>query len=486
MSGPRILAIDQGTTNTKALLIDGSGHVIARASVPLNTEYPQPGWAEQSATDIWTSVQAAIAEVVSRSGGAAVDSLAIANQRETLVLWDSKTGLPIAPAMIWQCRRTASDCAALVAAGHDAQVIAATGLGINPLFPASKLGWAMRNLPEAAALLAKRRLRAGTVDSWLLWNLTGGHVFATDHSNASRTQLFDTARLAFCPELGGIFGAPVECLPEALPSDSHFGDTAEGTTALGSGIPIRAMMGDSHAALYGHGIRNPGGVKATYGTGSSLMTLTPARTASSHGISGTIAWTDRRGTAYALEGNITVSAQAAAFAARLLGLADAAALSALAQTVPDAGGVTFVPALAGLGAPHWHDGARGTIGGMTHGSGPAHLARATLDAIAHQIADVFEAMQADIGQPLESLSADGGASGNAFLMQIQADLIDRPVRSARVEEIGAFGVAGMALAAMGYADLPRAESEIFTPRMAPVDREVERQRWAGAIRQAMA
>lgn len=485
MTGPRILALDQGTSNTKALLINGSGHVIARASVPLRTDYPQPGWAEQSATEIWTSVQAAIAEVMSHGGTAPVDAIAIANQRETLVLWDSQTGQPIAPAMIWQCRRTAADCAALIAAGHDAQVIAATGLGINPLFPASKLGWARRNLPEVAALLAKGRLRAGTVDSWLLWNLTAGRTFATDHSNASRTQLFDTARLAFSPDLADLFGASVDCLPQALPSDSHFGDTAEGTTALGSGIPIRAMMGDSHAALYGHGIRKPGGVKATYGTGSSLMTLTPVRKTPANGISGTIAWTDRAGTAFALEGNITVSAQAAAFAARLLGLPDAAALSALAQTVPDAGGVTFVPALAGLGAPHWHDGARGTIGGMTHGTGPAHLARATIDAIAHQIADVFEAMQAEIGQPLGALCADGGASGNRFLMQVQADLIDRPVLSARVEEIGAIGVAGMALAAMGCPDLPAFESERFVPCLAMADRQAARRRWAGAIRQAM-
>ena len=485
MTGPRILALDQGTTNTKALLINEQGQIIARASIPLRTIYPQPGWAEQSATDIWASVRAAIAEVLSRGGDGPVDGIAIANQRETLVLWDSQTGQPIAPAMIWQCRRTAADCAALVAAGHDAQVIEATGLGINPLFPASKLGWAMRNLPEAAALHGKGRLRAGTVDSWLLWNLTGGRVFATDHSNASRTQLFDTARLAFSPDLGGLFGAPVDCLPQPLPSDSNFGETAKGATALGSGIPIRAIMGDSHAALYGHGIRVPGSVKATYGTGSSLMTLTPGRAVSTHGISGTIAWTDRNGTAYALEGNITVSAQAAAFAAQLLGLADAAALTTLAQTVPDAGGVTFVPALAGLGAPHWHDGARGTIGGMTHATSPAHLARATLEAIAQQIADVFEAMQADIGQPLGALSADGGASGNGFLMQLQADLIDRPVLSARVEEIGALGVASMALAAMGCGPLPVAETERFVPQMPNADRVAMRERWARAIRQAM-
>ncbi|MBN8629414.1 MAG: FGGY-family carbohydrate kinase [Rhodobacterales bacterium] len=483
MSGRRVLAIDQGTTNTKALLIDGSGRVLARASAPLTTSYPHPGWAEQSASDIWASVQKVIADVVRQVDGE-IDAIAIANQRETLVLWDAATGLPVCPAPIWQCRRTADDCAGLIAAGHDPKVIAATGLGINPLFPASKLAWLLRNIPNAADLHARGQLRAGTVDSWLLWNLTGGETFATDHSNASRTQLFDTRTLTFSARIGEIFGAPTDCLPTPLPSDSLFGSTAKGATSLPAGIPIRAMIGDSHAALYGHGIRAPGAVKATYGTGSSLMTLTPGRMESRHGLSGTIAWTDRHGTAYALEGNITVSAQAAAFMAGLLGLTDAAALSALAQTVPDAGGVTFVPALAGLGAPHWNDAARGTIAGMTHATRPAHLARATFEAIAQQIADVFEAMQADAGMPLARLSADGGASGNRFLMQLQADLIDRPVQAARVEEIGALGAAVMAMASMGHAPEPTEEVVQFHPRMDAKARAKSRQYWAAAIRQA--
>lgn len=479
----RVLAIDQGTTNTKALLIDQTGSILARASAPLTTSYPHPGWAEQSASDIWASVRKVIADIVAETG-TQVDAIAIANQRETLVLWDSATSQPICPAPIWQCRRTAEDCARLIAEGHDAQVVAATGLGINPLFPASKLAWVLRNLPEAATLHSQGRLRAGTVDSWLLWNLTGGAAFATDHSNASRTQLFDTRSLTFSPDLGAIFGAPVDCLPTPLPSDSHFGTTAQGSTALPAGIPIRAMMGDSHAALYGHGIRKPGAVKATYGTGSSLMTLTPTRTASAHGLSGTVAWTDHSGTAHALEGNITVSAQAAAFMAGLLGVSGAAALGDLAQTVPDSGGVTFVPALAGLGAPHWNDSARGTIAGMTHATTPAHLARATFEAIAHQIADVLEAMEADIGQPLLALSADGGASGNAFLMQLQADLIDRPVLASGVEEIGAIGVAGMALAALGTPLAAEAPTSRFDPRLDPDQRGKSRARWAAAVDQA--
>jgi glycerol kinase len=475
----RVLAIDQGTTNTKALVIDDRGQVLARASAPLATSYPHPGWAEQSASNIWASVRSVIADVVAQAG--VPDAIAIANQRETLVLWDSETNEPACPAPIWQCRRTADETAALIAAGHDLQVVAATGLGINPLFPASKLAWALGHVPKVAELHSQGRLRAGTVDAWLLWNLTGGAAFATDHSNASRTQLFDTRILRFSPDLGRVFGAPVDCLPEPRPSDSLFGLTAPGATALPAGIPIRAMLGDSHAALYGHGIRQPGAVKATYGTGSSLMTLTPVRTLSRHGLSGTIAWTDRHGTAFALEGNITVSAQAAAFMAGLLGVRDTAALSDLAQTVPDTGGVTFVPALAGLGAPHWNDAARGTVAGMTHATTPAHLARATFEAIAQQIADVFEAMQSDIGHPLAALKADGGASGNGFLMQLQADLIGRPVKASRVEEVGALGVAAMALAAMGCDPFPLAEAAHFKPGLSSADREGLRAAWSRAV-----
>lgn len=476
----RVLAIDQGTTNTKALLVDTAGQVIARASAPMTTQYPHPGWAEQSAGDIWASVQIVIAAIARDHG--APDAIAIANQRETLVLWDAATSQPICPAPIWQCRRTAEACAALIAEGHEAQVVAATGLGINPLFPASKLAWVLDNVPEARALLAQGRLRAGTVDSWLLWNLTGGAVFATDHSNASRTQLFDTSSLAFSGDLAALFGASTACLPQPLPSDSRFGETAAGATALPSGVPIHAMMGDSHAALYGHGIRAPGPVKATYGTGSSLMTLTPGRVSSANGLSGTIAWTDRHGTTHALEGNITVSAQAAAFMAALLGRKGAADLSDLAQTVPDAGGVVFVPALAGLGAPHWDDHATGLITGLTHSTTPAHLARATLEAIAHQIADVFEAMERDIGHGLSGLRADGGASGNNFLMQIQADLLGKPVLRSDIEEVGALGVSAMAMAAMGQAPCPMTDAATpFQPQIPSPDRATWRRQWASAV-----
>ncbi|MDD7970876.1 FGGY family carbohydrate kinase [Roseinatronobacter alkalisoli] len=478
----RVLAIDQGTTNTKAVLVDDQGRVLASASAALTTDYPRPGWAEQSAMSIWTSVRDVIGQIVRSEG--VPDAIGIANQRETLVVWDAGTAQPICPALIWQCRRTAESCAALIAAGHDAEVVAATGLGINPLFPASKLAWVFAHVPQARALHEQGMLRAGTVDTWLLWCLTAGASFATDHSNASRMQLFDTRNLQFSAGLGRIFGVPTDCLPTPHASDSEFGETAAGVTDLPAGVPVLAMMGDSHAALYGHGVRAPGQVKATYGTGSSLMTLTPTRVNSAHGLSGTIAWSTAAGPVYALEGNITVSAQAASFMAGLMGVADPAALSALAQTVPDTGGVCFVPALAGLGAPHWDDAARGLLAGMTLSTTRAHVARATFEAIAQQVADVFDAMGRDVGQPPERIRADGGASGNPFLMQLQADMLGCPVQTADIAEIGALGVAAMAFGNLGV-DMPLpAPAQTYSPRLSADIRASRRTAWQQAIQRA--
>lgn len=481
----RILAIDQGTTNTKAVLFDQNLASVATASCATRTAYPADGWAEQSADDIWDSVKTVIAEIVASEGTAGIEGIAISNQRETFVFWDVEEGLQPCPAILWQCRRTAASCAALVAAGHNDIVRSATGLGINPLFPASKLTWALEKEPEVAALRSAGRLRAGTVDSWLLWKLTGGAAFATDYSNASRTLLFDTGTLCWSDELADIFGAPLDILPTPLPSDARFGETAEGTTALPARLPILSMMGDSHAALYGHDLRKPGEVKATFGTGSSLMTLTPGRVASENGLSGTIAWSEAGTTAYALEGNITVSAQAAQFVAKLLDVPSPTELSKLAQSVPDANGVSFVPALAGLGAPYWDDNARGTIGGLTLSATPAHIAHATFEAIAHQVADVFEAMEADIGAPLEALRVDGGASVNDFLMQLQADLLGRHVIRRNMAEVGARGAAAMALRSLGHmVETAQDTQQIFTPAMPASERLSQRAAWKTAVRQA--
>lgn len=459
-----ILAIDQGTTNTKALAIGRDGRIAASASAPMAVTYPQPGWAEQSAEDIWQSVRAVIAEVVGAIGGGAIAGVAISNQRESIVVWDRATLRPIAPCVIWQCRRSAERCAAIRAAGHEAEIIGKTGLGIDPLFPAAKLAWILDNVPGARLRAERGELAAGTIDSWLITRLTGGRVHATDFSNASRTQLLDTASLRWDAELGRIFDVPLAILPVLRNSDADFGAVAAAVTALAEGTPIRAAIGDSHAALYGHGVRGPGPVKATYGTGSSLMTITPSRIASRHGLSGTIGWATSGGVAHALEGNISVSGQAAAFMAEMLGLSDAAALAELAATVPDSNGVAFVPALVGLGAPHWRDDARGMVTGLSLGTRPAHLARAAIEAIALQVMDVYAAMESDLGQRLGGLSADGGASRNDMLMQLEADLIGAPVNRSRVAELSAIGAAMLAARSL-WPDtrFEMAEPDLFAP-----------------------
>jgi glycerol kinase len=483
MTDGLVLAIDQGTTNTKALAVDRSGRIVAQASTPMQVTYPRPGWAEQSADDIWTSVRRVIDEVVGAIA-APVVAVAISNQRETIVLWDAETGKPIGPAIIWQCRRSASRCAVLRAGGHAADIIDRTGLDLDPLFPAAKIAWLLDKVPGARAKAEADALRAGTIDAWLLWNLTGGTVHATDHSNASRTQLFNTRTLQWDARLCALFDVPAGILPPVRPSDTRFGETAA-VTRLPAGIPIHAMLGDSHAALFGHGVREPGTVKATYGTGSSLMSLTAERVSSTHGLSGTIAWSTSAGIAYALEGNISVSGQAAAFMAEMLGLADASALAALAATVPDSNGVAFVPALVGLGAPHWRDDARGTITGLSLGTRPAHLARAALEAIAFQVADVLQAMEDDTGTAMAQLRADGGASRNDMLMQFQADVMERQVVTSEAPEVSALGAAAMAWQALGQAMPPVAEATRFTPKMADADRQAHRARWRAAIGQTL-
>lgn len=446
--GPLILAIDQGTSNSKALLIDASGRIVAKASARVGVSYPRPGWVEQSGDEIWLSVMTVVDQCLAGLDQPQLAAIGISNQRESVMLWERVSGKPVGPCVTWQCRRSAERLDALRSPAIEAEVLAVTGLGLDPLFPAAKLGWLLDAYPEARTLAKAGGLCAGTVDSWLLFRLTGGTVHATDFGNASRTQLFDIHRLEWSEELAGVFDVPVSILPSPLPSDSRFG----GTVARGSlpaGVPVHAIMGDSHAALYGHGIRKPGAVKATYGTGSSLMTLTGQPLRSTSGLSTTIAWQQGTTTAYALEGNISVSAQAAAWVASILGLGDAAELTRLAATVDDSGGVYFVPALAGLGAPHWRDKARAMFSGMSLGTGRAHLARATLEAIALQVRDVFTAMETDLGSSLELLSVDGGATQNDLLMQIQADVLQRPVQRKAVNELSAAGAASMAGIAAG-------------------------------------
>lgn len=481
-----VLAIDQGTTNTKALLVAPDGSVRLSRSRTMSLDYPQPGWVEQSASDIWETVAGLIAEVAAAAGAAEIAAVAISNQRETIVVWDAATGRPIGPAIIWQCRRSADRCNALRAAGHEAEVVARSGLGLDPLFPAAKIAWLLDETPGARDRAERGELKCGTIDSWLLWNLTAGGVHATDHGNASRTQLFNLDTLSWDAELARLFDVPLSLLPTVLSSDSRFGAVAPGVTALRDHTPIHAMIGDSHAALFAHAASGAR-LKVTIGTGSSLMTATDGRVRSSHGLSSTIAWSRGGAVQHALEGNISVSGQAAAFAATLLGLPDEEALTALAASVDDSDGVVFVPALAGLGAPHWCSDARGEITGLSLSSGRAHVARATLEAIALQIGDVVAALDADLGTRLPELSVDGGATRNALLMQMLADLLDREIVRPAIAEASALGAARLAGEALGLAvaGSHSVQAERFAPAITAERRARVVRRWRDAVARAV-
>lgn len=483
-----VLAIDQGTTNSKALLIDEKGAVAASAAVPVPVSYPQPGWVEQSPRDLWTTLAQAIAGCIARAGeGTDIAAIGISNQRESVLLWDRASGEAIGPCVTWQCRRSAERIDRLREPSVEAMVAEKTGLALNPMFPAAKIGWLLDAYPEARAHAAAGQLCAGTVDAWLLFNLTGGTVHATDFGNASRTQLFNIATGEWDEDLCALFGVPVEILPAPMSSDFRFGVTS-GVGGLPAGIPIHAMLGDSHAALFGHAIRAPGEVKATYGTGSSLMTVTETPVLSASGLSTTIAWRRGARTTFALEGNISVSAQAAAWMVSFLGLKDVVELTELAETVETDGGVTVVPAFAGLGAPHWNDRARAAISGLSLATSRAEVARATLAAIALQIRDVFAAMEADLGHRLDRLSVDGGATHNDRLMQMQSDLLGRPVRRHEIAELSAAGAGVMAGVAAGVWSeeeglaILAPHGRTFEPALSDAARNDIVTRWQQAVR----
>jgi glycerol kinase len=478
MTDPLVLAIDQGTTNTKSLLIDRRGTVVASAARAMTVDHPHQGWAEQSATAIWQAVAEVIADL---TPGREIAAVAISNQRETVILWDARTGTPLAPAISWQCQRTAERCAALRAAGYSDLVARASGLGIDPMFGATKIAWLLDAVPDARRRAEAGELRAGTVDSWLLWKITGGAVHATDHSNASRTQLLDLHKGAWSDDLCRIFEIPRSVLPDVRSSNSLFGHSAPHVTSLPAGIPIHAIMGDSHAAMFAQAQRGAD-AKVTIGTGSSVMALRQDAPQRLDGLSGTIAWSRHGHIHYADEGNIIASGQAAAFAVRLLGVADEEALTALAQSVPDSGSVVFVPALSGLGAPHWDPQARGLICNMTSETRPAQVARATLEAIAHQIADVVDAAREGPGREISELAVDGGASRNALLLQMLADLTGCTILPSSAREASALGVATMAWQALGADDIaPDVSMPPVRPRIDAAGRAPVRREWRNAV-----
>jgi glycerol kinase len=492
MTGKLILAIDQGTTNTKVLLVDSASTVLARASRPLTVSCPKPAWVEQDPMALWTSVREAIDECLSRSDSPRPAAIAITNQRESVILWNRRTGQPEGPCVVWQCRRSAPLCAELRQRGLEGRIRARTGLTIDPLFSAGKAHWLLEQAPDGRRRAEQGELCLGTVDSWLLWNLTGGAAHACDMSNASRTQLFDIRRLRWDEELLEIFAIPRAALPEIRPSSAIYGESIR-LGRLPAGVPIASLIGDSHAALFGHAAFHPGAVKATYGTGSSLMTLTGAPVESAGGLSTTIAWARQHRVEHALEGNISFTGGAVQWFGEFLGLADpVAGVAALAEQTPDTGGVYLVPAFVGLGAPHWRDSARGLITGITRGTTAAHVARATLEAIAYQVRDVFDLMQAESGRELPALLADGGASQNDFLMQFQADMLGRPVIRSGSVELSALGAAWLAGLATGvWSSLEELEAlprptRRFEPRLPGPQREALYRGWREAVARAAA
>lgn len=444
---PLILAIDEGTSNAKAVLVNELGQVIARASRPLTVSHPQPGFSEQDPQSIWLNTLAAIDECLAQVNRP-VTAVAISNQRESVVAWDRHTGEPLSPCISWQCRRSTALCAQLHEQGHEATILAKTGLALDPMFSAGKFRWILDHLEDGHARAAAGDICLGTVDSWLLWKLSGGQVFATDYSNASRTQLFNLHTCTWDTELLALFGIPAASLAPIQPSAGFFAETAR-FDRLAAGIPVMSVIGDSHAALYGQGGFAPGLVKATLGTGSSLMTPMGGPIASTHGLSTTLAWHDGSTPTYAMEGNIVHTGAAVQWASRLMAGESLDAMAEQAAQLQNNGGVYFVPALSGLGAPHWKADARGLICGLTEATSGAHILRASLESIGYQIRDVFEAMQQDIGSPLKELWVDGGATRNRWLMHFLADLLQRPVVRSLSPEVSALGAAHLAGRALG-------------------------------------
>jgi glycerol kinase len=494
-----ILAIDEGTTNAKALAMAEDGTIVARASRRVDVTFPRPGWVEQDADLLWRSAHDAARECVAKVGSQPT-AIAVTNQRESVLVWERTSGRPLGPCITWQCRRTADICDRLRADRFDHVIAAKTGLALDPLFSATKARWLLGQIADGPARAANGDLCVGTVDSWIVWNLTGRQAHVCDATNASRTQLFNLALGAWDDELLEIFGVPRPSLPAIRPSSAVAGVTRQ-VDGIGDEVPIAALIGDSHAALFGHAAFRPGAVKATYGTGSSLMTPTPSLERAA-GLSSTVAWSFGRLRAggasasqgllqYALEGNITDTGGAVDWAGRLLGGDPPDALVAtLAAGVADSGGVYLVPAFAGLGAPHWDDRARGMLCGLTRGAGPAQIARAALESIAYQVRDVFDVMTHAIAAASPTLLADGGASRNDHLMQFQADVLDAPVLRSRSADLSAAGAAWLAGLATGVwrslADLeclPRAVDR-FEPRMSPSTRAQLLGGWRDAIARA--
>ena len=488
-----ILALDQGTSSSKAFLFDREGKIVANAGRDFRQIYPRSGWVEHDPEEIWSSQLEAARAVLAESGAATeeIDSIGITNQRETTVVWDAVTGKPACNAIVWQCRRTAERCADLRDRGLDALLRERTGLVTDAYFSATKAEWMLENVPGLRARADRGEVRFGTVDSWLVYCLTGGRVHVTDYSNASRTLLFDIHRLDWDEEIRQIFGIPASMLPKPVASSGVVGATEAGI--FGRSIPIAGIAGDQQAALFGQTALQSGQAKNTYGTGCFMLMNTGPRAVPSKNLLTTIAWSIDGRVDYALEGSVFVAGAAVQWLRDELGvISDAAETEQLARSIPDSGGVYFVPAFVGLGAPYWDSYARGVIVGLTRGTGRAEIARAALEAIAFQTRDVLETMRRDSGIALDVLRVDGGAAVNDFLCQFQADVLGVAVERPAVSETTALGAAYLAGLATGFwtgrEEILRNHriEKRFMPEMRETERERLYEQWLRAVERSRA
>ena len=484
-----ILALDQGTTSSRAILFDHAANPVATAQRALNQYFPHSGWVEHDAQEIWNCQRALITEVLAKAHASPADlaALGIANQRETTVLWDRKTNEPVAHAIVWQDRRTAEHCARLRAAGYEPEIARRTGLVLDPYFAATKLAWLLEHVPGARARAERGELAFGTFDSWLVWRLTDGKHHVTDATNASRTLLFNLASRDWDPVLLELFDIPRACLPTIIPSSAQAADPVTVAVA-GRAVPLTGIVGDQQAALFGQACFTPGMAKNTYGTGCFALLNTGTRPLfSKRRLLTTVAW-QRDVTHFALEGSVFVAGAVVQWLRDALGVIETSAdVEALATSVKDSDGVHFVPAFAGLGCPHWDPHARGAIIGLSRGSTRAHIARAALESIAFQSAELLAAMQQDAGQPLTELRVDGGAAVNNFLMQFQADLLGISLVRPRTTETTALGAAYLAGLSVGFwssleeiAHNWQVERR-FEPRMSRDEAGVKLERWSRAV-----
>ncbi|AOA59060.1 glycerol kinase GlpK [Acinetobacter larvae] len=484
-----LLALDQGTTSSRAIIFDEQGRVQATAQREIHIKTPQSGWVEQDAQEIWTTQIAVVQQAIASARLLATDirAMGLTNQRETTVVWDKKTGRPLAPAIVWQDRRASTWCNQLIGQGLQQKIQQKTGLRIDPYFSAGKLVWLLEHTTGLRELAKQNRVAFGTIDSWLIWNLTQGAQHVIECSNASRTMLMNLDQQQWDEELLDLFDIPANILPKIIQSDQHIADTATGL--LGANIPITGVLGDQQAALFGQSCMEIGMAKNTYGTGCFMLFNTgEQRQSSQNQLLSTIAWQCRQQQHYALEGSVFMAGAIVQWLRDNLAMIQSSAeVEQLACQVESSDGVVLVPAFTGLGAPHWDSDARALLCGMSRGTNKAHIARAALEAIAFQVSDVLTAMQSDIGHPLKELRVDGGASQNDMLMQFQADILNVPVLRPQLLESTAWGAAAMAGLSIGmFSSLSDIQQSwqlqrAFEPQMSADQRQAHLQQWQQAL-----